>query len=363
MTKHMRLVASVLFIVIIVLAVAITRFYSKTNQSTELSGTQPAIGKKLGSDASGNHIFTDSAGLYGIVDGNDRVIVYPEWQEIEFTDSDLCIASKQIRGKKLFGCIDYEGNISVPFVYSEITKLKLSERTLYAAKSAGDLTYVIYDRNFNPCFSRVWKSYKEDGNELILKTEQGVYRYNVTAGDIAFRNASVNGKTMGRSYDIEVTNKNLLSDLSVTSLETMSNAVGKYIEYAFTGDSSLLADIDSEPSAFFLTLFPEDHAVTSKDLKGLSDATVYTETSDDDLKHYKIYITADISASYKGADKKNQYTRSDYKAVVQFAYSPEKGMRVISGNFVPNKLSYPITPAENKQPSDADGNTDQQQAH
>ena len=363
MTKHMRLVVSVLFIVIIVLAVAITRFYSKTSQSTELSGTQPAIEKKLGSDASGNHIFMDSAGLYGIVDSNDRVIVYPEWQQIEFTGSDLCIASKQIRDKKLFGCIDYESNIAVPFIYSEITQLKLSNRIFYAARSSCDRSYVIYDQNFYPCFSEAWTSCKTDGDELVLGTKQGIYRYTVTANDIVFRNAAVKGSTMDKSYDIEVTNKNLLSVLSVSSLEKMSKAVGRYIEYAFEGDSHLLSDIDAEQSAVFLTLFPEDHAVTSKKLMGLSDAIVYSAISDDGYKHYKVYITANIYAGYKDSDAKTKYTRGDYKALLEFKYIPEKGLRVISGDFVPNKLSYPITSAENKQPSDADGSTDQQQAH
>ena len=125
MTKHMRLVVSVLFIVIIVLAVAITRFYSSTGKSTELSGTQPAIEKILDDDKSGNHIFQNDSGMYGIIDSNERVIVYPEWNELKFTESGLCIASKRIRGKMLFGGIDYEGNISLPFVYSDISRINM----------------------------------------------------------------------------------------------------------------------------------------------------------------------------------------------------------------------------------------------
>ncbi len=363
MTKHMRLIVSVLFIVIIVLAVAITRFYSNTSQSTELSGTQPAVEKKLGSDNSGNHIFMDNAGLYGIIDSNERVIVYPEWQEIKFTSSDLCIASKQIRGKKLFGCIDYEGNISIPFVYSDIKDINLSGRTFYVASSSDDSTYVIYDQNFNPCFSRVWTSYKEDENDLVLTSENGVYRYSVTANDIIFRNAAVKGKTMNHSYELEVTNKNLLSKLSISSLEKMSRAVDKYIEYAFKGDSSLLLDINADQSAVFLTLFPEDHAVTSKTLMALNDVSVYSVISDDGLEHYKVYITADISTNSKMVDNKIQYLRGDYKAVMEFVYDPEKGLRVLSGDFIPNKLSYPAKTTESKQPEDTNEKKNEQQAH
>ena len=68
MTKHTRLIVSVLFIVVIILAIAITRFNSK-NDKGSLNGTmQPAVAKKLGTDDSGNRIFQDTNGLYGILD-------------------------------------------------------------------------------------------------------------------------------------------------------------------------------------------------------------------------------------------------------------------------------------------------------
>ena len=47
MNKHMRLVASVLFIVIILLAIAITRFYSDTSQKTGGGNTQTDIVRRL----------------------------------------------------------------------------------------------------------------------------------------------------------------------------------------------------------------------------------------------------------------------------------------------------------------------------
>ena len=343
MTKHMRLVVSVLFIVIIVLAVAITRFYSSTGKSTELSGTQPAIEKILDDDKSGNHIFQNDSGMYGIIDSNERVIVYPEWNELKFTESGLCIASKRIRGKMLFGGIDYERNISLPFVYSDISRINMPYRTLYAAKSAYDQSVVIYDQNFNPCFSRVWDSYKESENELILRSKNGTYSYSVSSGDMILRNAAVKGEAIGHPFTIEVTNKYLLSQLSISSLENMCRAVERYMKYAFTGDSSLLSDINAAPSAVFLTLFPEDHSITEKNLMGISDISLYSASSDSDLAHYKLSITADISISYKNEEKKLKRLRGDYKSIMEFTYSPNDGLKVISGDFVPNKPSYPAT--------------------
>lgn len=351
MTKHMRLVVSVLFIVIIVLAVAITRFYSNTGSSTELGGTQPAVEKKLSMDDLGNHIFENDSGLYGIVDSNERVIVYPEWQELFFTDSDLCIASKQIRGRKLFGCIDYEGNIEVPFVYSDIERLKIGERTLYAARAADDLSYVIYDRSFVPCFSRVWDSYKQDENELILTSDNGTYRFSVTGDDLVFRNAAVSSSAMDNPYTLEVTSRVLLSKLSVSTLEKMCGAVDKYLEYAFTGNSDALAEIDAGRSAVFMPLFPDEEPIISKKLSGISDVYVYSTRSDDELLHYAVSITAEISISYKNEEKKTKRLRGSYKALMEFTYSPSEGLKAISGDFIPNKPAYPAPEPEAQQNS------------
>ncbi|MDE6101855.1 MAG: WG repeat-containing protein, partial [Ruminococcus sp.] len=74
----------------------------------------------LASDSSGNRIFSDSNGLFGIIDSNDRIIVAPEWLDLKFTDGSLCIAKQRTDGNLLVGCIDYEGNISVPFIYQNI---------------------------------------------------------------------------------------------------------------------------------------------------------------------------------------------------------------------------------------------------
>ena len=70
----------------------------------------------IDSDSSGNRIFRENSGLFGIIDSNDRIIVAPEWLDLKFTDGNMCIAKQRIDGNLLIGCIDYEGNISVPFI-------------------------------------------------------------------------------------------------------------------------------------------------------------------------------------------------------------------------------------------------------
>ena len=106
MNKHTKIVISVLFAVIILLSVGITRFYiNNISYDTESNGTDIEIIRKIDEDEAGNRIFEDASGLYGIADINDRVIVSPEWTELEFTEKNVCIASKRIGGRMLTGVI------------------------------------------------------------------------------------------------------------------------------------------------------------------------------------------------------------------------------------------------------------------
>ena len=150
---------SVLFVVIAVLAVGIISFRISTSGGTDNNSAQTEITRKLAIDASGNRIFEGDGGLYGIVDHNDKVIVAPEWTELEFADGSLCIASKRINGRMLSGCIDYEGNVMIPLIYRNITRHGTDNFTFYVAEADSDSSCIIYNENFIPLFNRSWESF------------------------------------------------------------------------------------------------------------------------------------------------------------------------------------------------------------
>ena len=150
----MKLVISALFIVIILLAVAITRFYSDPKQSTSDTWTTSGEIQEISSDSDGNKIFRGDSGLYGIIDQSSRIIVADEWDLLEFTGNGKCTASKSVRGKKLSGCIDYEGNIVVPLIYKSISRHRAGNFTFYLAQAESDGSCVVYDEDFTPCLGR-----------------------------------------------------------------------------------------------------------------------------------------------------------------------------------------------------------------
>lgn len=355
MNKHMRLVVSALFIVIILLAVAITRFYSNTEKSAGKGDSQPSITQRLGTDSSGNRVFKDSSGLCGIIDASDRIIVSPEWEELTFAEDNTCIASARLKGKKLFGCIDYEGNITVPFIYSDIKRIDAGSMVYYIAEAEADGSAVVYDTGFVPCLPGAWDEYSAEGSELTLVSGNGEYIYSASEAGFVLTGARLTGNTMGCGYELDITSRILLSKLTVPMLEKMSSVTAAYIEYAYTEDSELLADIDPDGKAVFLPLFPEEHSITSEKLMGIKDIFLYSVRSEDDEPHYAVSVTADTSVAYKDDEGKIKRLRGDYKAEVEFKGSSADKLFAVSGSFLQARPDYPQPESEETTTAPAQG--------
>lgn len=325
---------------IILLAVAIRKFYSDTTPSTGNNTFQTDIIDSIDTDKSGNRIFKDSTGLSGIIDSNDRIIVSPEWHELKFTDNNICIARLRINEKIMTGCIDYEGNIIVPFIYNSIEYIQKDGFEFYIAVS-GDNSCVIYDSKFVPYFGRSWKSYSLSDSEITLKTENASYGYAINKDGFRLKSAEIIGKTIDRSYVLSVYSRILLSKLNVSMLEKMTDIAGKYIEYAYTGNDAILEDIKNDGRAGFTQMFPEDHRILSKKLLNISDIFMYSVRSDDDKPHYAISVTTDTEIEYSDEKSGKNTIRSEYTAVIEFSGYSENDLTAVSGKFTQDEPEYP----------------------
>lgn len=343
MNKHMKLIFSALFIVVILLAVAITRFYSDTGQKTGGTWTASNNIEKLSTGADGNVIFRDSSGLYGIVDQSDRIIVSPEWLTINFAENEKCIVSKTIRGRKLYGCISYDGNITVPLVYSSITRYTAQNTPFYIAVAEADSSCVIYDSNFNSCFGRSWDAAVYDKDRLVLVSGQGTYTYSADNSGFALSSARINGSIQDCVFNMGVSSKILLSMLSPSMLEKMAECTEKYVEYAFTDNSDYLAGIRTSGAAVFAPLFPDEKNITSKKLISVSDIYLYSIRSDDSVPHYAVSVTASAETAYTDKDGSAKKISGSYKATVEFSGNSIADLAVVSGKFAESKPNYPQT--------------------
>lgn len=338
MNKHMKIVVSVLFIVIILLMVAISRFYSDTTKTTKNGSAQTDIEKKHGSDALGNRIFENSSGLYGVIDSSDRVIAAPEWNELSFADNGKCIARAQIKNTLLSGCIDYEGNVVIPLIYKDINKHLSGTFLFYTAEVAADGSWVVYDKNFIPYFKHSWKECAVNGNTLTLADDNGVFTYSIGSEGMALSKAVVSGNALDCDYSFNVESRILLSKLDPRMLEAISSATEKYLEYAYTGDKKYLSGINS--GSGIKMLFPEEKPIVERKLKNISDIFTYSLNDQNGVSRFAVSITAETEITYIGSNGEKNVLTESCKGFLEFKGNSENSLRAVSGSFFPDKPNY-----------------------
>lgn len=349
MNRRTRLIVSLLFIVVILMAAAITRSYVSIPNGPAVNGSGDEINKIVETDKNGYSIFSDSNGFLGIAESG-RIVAAPEWTELSFAENEKCIASKTIGGQLKFGCIDFEGNVVVPLIYKSIEKKNVGDIPLYFAVSDEDGYCVVYNRELLPCFPSTWRSYKINGSELTLNDETGSYIYSSGNNELLFKSAAVKGSIYDRPYELNIYSRVLLSKLTPAMIEKMTYAAENYIEYAVGGDRSLIKNIGGDIRKF-KKLFPDSDEISAKRLKAVPEIHIYTVGSDNGIPLYDVSVTIEVEIAYTNElGKADKYT-SRQKAAVRFRGNSEIGLTALSGEFEAEFPEYPPIEEPTEEPS------------
>ncbi|MBR1738929.1 MAG: hypothetical protein IJ737_01440 [Ruminococcus sp.] len=343
MSRRSKLIIPVLVIVLVALAAAVVRFYLSVPDNISGGGSQTDIVRRLSSDADGNKVFEDSSGMCGVIDSGNRVIIAPEWLELTFTGNETCIASRRIGGRILTGCVDFDGSMTVPFIYSSITKHTAGETVFYIAEADADGQYVIYSRDFVPVFRQSWSGAEFSGDELTLIDAGGKFTYVFgDEGGMTMKNARVSGTAMTRSYTLDVSSRVLLQKLTPSMLEEIAADTSVYLEYAFTGNDDLLSELTTGSRGGFQTLFPDDHKILEKKLKGIKEIYLYSSKTDDGTPGFAVSVTADTELTYSDeTDGVTKTLRDCYTAVIKFAGWSVSDLSAAAGSFLETDPDYP----------------------
>ncbi|MDE6775441.1 MAG: hypothetical protein K2J37_03965, partial [Ruminococcus sp.] len=332
LNKRTRLVVSLLFIVLIALSVAITQFYVNVPENQQKNSEQNEIANIISTNNSGISIFSDSSGSLGLSESG-RVTAAAEWTELTFAGDSFCIAAKKIRGDMLYGCIDYEGNVVVPLIYSEISRTVSDKYTLYTAVSASDGKYVIYNENFTPVFRNVWDNCEVSDGDFIFNDTHGRYVYSVYSDGLLFKRADVSGNILGKNYELSIISRVLLSKLTPAMIEKMLSSAEKYINYAMTGNEENIQDMTENNIRDFKKLFPDSEQIISKQLKSVPEIHIYSIKSRNDMPCYEVAVTAEIDIGYTDRAGTNHTSNGIYRSAVQFCGSSESTLKALSGKF------------------------------
>ena len=340
MNKRTRLIVSLLFAVIIVLAAAITRFYVNVPENMQSDNNKSEIVSTVETDSAGNIIFSNGKGSFGIAD-SVRITANPEWQMLEFAGDGRCIASKKIGSEILFGCIDYDGNVITPFIYREIKQYIINNSTIYCAESAVDGSYVLYNENFMPFFRRSWDTcdFGEDG--IVITDKSGTYTFSADSGELLFKSASVSGEVMACPYNLNIYSRVLLSKLSPSIIEKMISDAEKYLEYAYTLKDGILPEITSGNFSSFVPAFANDTNIISRKMLGIPEIHIYSVSSNDGIPKYDVSVNADTEIIYYDEYGERKSLYDNYRISVKFSGSSENDIHAVSGKF---ELDSPVYP-------------------
>ena len=341
MTKHVKLAVSVLFIALMILTAAITRFYSDTEKTSSDSTETADIVRKLPPDTDGSRIFVSKNGLYGVTDRSGRITILPEWRSLRRTKSGLYVASEKIADTVLTGCIDSEGSVTVPFIYSSITDHSYDDLNFYIAKAAADGTCVVYDDEFRPCFNRSWISAESDDSELILTSDVGEYSYSLSSEGFIFKSASVAGSVMNCELRVSITSGGLLSKLDPAMIEKLISQTQLYLNYAYTNELSYVGSLDRADGAEISGLFTGEKNITSKKLTEISNIYIYSTSYEGDIPLFTVSVTAGSELGYNGADGRSGIITGKYTATLEFKGDNAESLELTSAGFRESAPDYP----------------------
>ena len=337
MNKHTRLIVTLLFAVMLILAAAISRSFL-AGKDDSLGNRNTSENNRVLSENKGYCIITDDSGSYGIADSSGRTIVSPEWSSLEFAGDNCCIASMMIGGKLLSGCIDYEGNITLPFIYKDI---RLAGNNPYYIARSENGSFTLLSQQMRPVIRREWDSCSFSGSDITLANDTGSFTYTCGENGRLLSRASVSGETMMRRFTLDVTSRVLLSKLSAQMLEDIVLDTGNYLEYAYSGDDEILSQLTTGRRSSFVQLFPDDHKILSKRLMGISDIYIYSLRSDDSIPHFAASVVADTEITYTDDSAKVKSLRDEYKAVIEFSGSSDMNFTAVSASFEKTAPDYP----------------------
>ncbi|MBR5512620.1 MAG: hypothetical protein IKV85_01380 [Ruminococcus sp.] len=339
MNNRTKLIVSLLFIVLIILAVAITRFYLNGDNNPDINGGNADSEKIIAVNEQGFSIFSDANGLYGVSESG-RILAASEWNSLEFAGENVCIASKKTSDGLKYGCIDFDGNITVPLIYSGIEKKIAAEKDFYCASVKDDSNIVLYDGNFVPCFSNVWNSCTFSGNEIRLVDESGSYSYEVSESGLFFRSANLLGEIADKPYELNIYSRVLLSKLTPVMIEKMVRFTDSYISYAVNDDNAFM----NEPGVDlwqFKKLFQNSKEVSRTELEAIPEIHIYNVGSEDGISVFDVSVSADVKISYATEEDVPQTMDTTVKAAVRFRGNYETDLEAVSGSFEPQSPEYP----------------------
>lgn len=293
MNSRIRLLISVLFIIAIILAVAVTKF-NASNAGRAKSYASPVDVKTVIDVKCDNYsVFRSTNNLYGVIDDEDRIIVEPDWNTIEFITKDRIIVSTMVNKEIRYGIIDSHDNIIMPFVYTRFEHISDSVIVGYL-NGTGNM--VLFNMDGDVLIDEEWKDYTFKNNLIYLSNSKYTLIGDIENKKLDVIKMKINRPMLGENLEVIVSGEKykLNSDYDVYS--EMTDTVIGNMEAAFVYES------ESEESKTYQSYGQmKDYNMVS-----VSDAKIYVSNDENGISHYIYLIDAEcrLKNNTDGAETK-----------------------------------------------------------
>ncbi len=174
MNKYTKFLIAILCSIILILAAAIARFYWNVSKSSSVISNQIDSLTEIDRSMDGYCIFTDSSGMYGVLDRSNRIIVDAEWKELEFFSSGYLLAKREVDQQDLVGILNMDGDVIVPFLYSDMQQLT---KFLIVGVIGQNVGYVFYSDSFDPISNETWDRYQINDHFLTAFLKNDTFHF------------------------------------------------------------------------------------------------------------------------------------------------------------------------------------------
>lgn len=241
MSSRAKFLISLLFIVVIILCVCLTKFYYDVSQNTGNHNDEDRIDSVLSRYSSGLQLFQSTDGYYGLLDEEGAIVIEPEWMEILAVTEDTILVSKQMDDVVRIGGIDYEENVVIPFAFRSMEPLS---DAYYLGIVAEDGSCILYDsKTFEPVFSNSWDSVEYSGEYLYLERSGCLFTYRIHEDKQVFQEAAMVSSVGSLTMEWNVRSSVYLSELGIEGLTEIGEHLTAYMDMLLDSNFSGLMQI------------------------------------------------------------------------------------------------------------------------
>ena len=264
MGSQTRFLISMLFIIVIILCVFLTRFYFDVTKNTENStrdSSVEAIVRSFGD----LQVFRSADGGCGLLAPDLSILIEPDWTEILDVTDSLVLVSGRLNHKTLVGGIDYEENIVLPFVFSSVENIGDG---FHVGTVAQDNRKIILDEKYQPVFQKSFLSAEYHNKLMTVENETEMLIYDMTEQPPALCSAEfVCNIAENLNLNWKISNQFYLSELTVSDLWHINQGVQCYMQMLRENNFRNLNQISVSEyfSSLAKTVFPEQAVFETAD--------------------------------------------------------------------------------------------------